>query len=243
MSSLNTLLGSKIHDPHHAALFRPSALRLGSPDLGRPAPAPCVRRSGHPGRVPVAINVHRFVHRYATTFIQEAPVARAVDSDAPVNAAVLPTMARLPPMVRPHLDALLRLLNFRSVPGRRQAERSKAHRRVLVARRRVTSSPDSLSGDSLGTVGRRCAGSHDTRRGAQVPPAIYRRMKAARSSPFIKPPTSTRRPPLSSCPNAHAGLCAPAMKGNETNHARLGFLHTAGAARRERLDSTTRSAR
>jgi hypothetical protein len=33
------------------------------------------------------------------------------------------------------------------------------------------------------------------------------------------------------------------MKGNETNYARLGFLHTAGAAKRERLHSTTRSAR
>jgi hypothetical protein len=55
--------------------------------------------------------------RYGLHPGSRSAVEHGVDSDAPANAAVLPTISRPPPMVRPPLNALLLLLTFRSVPG------------------------------------------------------------------------------------------------------------------------------
>jgi hypothetical protein len=136
-------------------------------------------------------------------------VERGVDSDAPANAAVLPTMARPPPTVRPPLDALVLVLTFRSVPG--AAGRSvQARRRLLVSRRHVASLPDSLPGDSLGTPktgGPEACGEPRRAGDAQVPPALYLAMEAARS-PFTQ--ASNLAPPPRQRPHARTRTSASA---------------------------------
>jgi hypothetical protein len=110
----------------------------------------------------------RLPMRYGLHPGSRTAIEHGVDSDAPASAAVLSTISRASPTVRPPLNALLLLLTSRSFPG--AAGRSiQARRQLLVARHRVASSPDSLPGDSLGTVGRRCAVSHDTRGARWLP--------------------------------------------------------------------------
>jgi hypothetical protein len=122
----------------------------------------------------------RLPMRYGLHPGSRSAVEHGVDSDAPASAAVLPTMARPPPMVRPPLNALVLVLRSRSVPG--AAGRSGQQRTGGCLFPSAASHPHPTR--YPGTRWAQWAGGVRHAGGALAPPALYRPMKAARSSPF-----------------------------------------------------------
>jgi hypothetical protein len=124
----------------------------------RPTLRPSLTRPTRRLRLPMRYDLHPG---------SRSAVEHGVDSDTPANAAVLPTMARPPPMVRPPLNALVLVLTSRSVP--RAAGRSVQNRTGGCLSPAAASHlhPTRFPGTRWAhrrQAGRRRSGSHDTRR-------------------------------------------------------------------------------
>jgi hypothetical protein len=201
----------------------------------RPTLRPSLTRPTRHTRLPM---------RYGLRSGSRSAVEHGVDSDAPASAAVLPTISRPPPMVRPAMNALVLVLTSRSVPGA-TGRSVQARRRLLVACRRVASSPDSLPGDSLGTPktgGPEACGEPRLAEGAQVPTTLHQPMKAARPSPFAKPTTSPRRAAIAIVPE-RARRPFRARHDGEWDESRAPRLSPYGGARRHVNDTNPLPAR
>jgi hypothetical protein len=138
----------------------------------------------------------RLPMRYGLHPGSRTAIEHGVDSDAPASAAVLPTMARPPPTVRPPLDALVLVLTFRSVPGAAGRSVQKRTGGCLSPFAASHLHPTRCPGTRWARrrrVGRRRVGSHDTPRARRCLRHSTWPWKR-RVLPLPKLPTSPRRP-------------------------------------------------